>query len=68
MLEMYHDAIMVTYSMNKQEGRHDGSLIAAMREDLSDLSDAFETFDFPVFVMNLKKRTEKRRKVFRRPQ
>jgi hypothetical protein len=63
MLEMYHEAVMVTYSMNRQDGRHNGSLIAAMREELSDLSGAFEKFDFPVFVMNLKKRPEKRRNV-----
>jgi hypothetical protein len=67
MLETYHDAVMVTYSMNKVDGRHDGSLFTAMREDLSDLSGAFEKFNFPVFVMNLKKRPEKRRKVFSYP-
>ena len=61
MLQTYHDAVFVTWSMNKQNGRHNGSLISRMRGEISTVSDAFQTFDFPIFVMNLRKRPEKRR-------
>ena len=64
MLPIYHEAVAVTWKMNKLEGRHNGSLLSRMREDMAPVAEAFESFDFPVFVMNLQKRPEKRRRAY----
>jgi hypothetical protein len=61
MLETYTEAVKTTWMLNKLEGRHNGTAFELLQSDQSSVSDAFQSSDFPVFVMNLKKRPDKRR-------
>ncbi len=63
--QIFHEAILATWNLNRFPGRHDGSYIAELHRNMTDLSlSFFESFDFPVYVMNLEKRKDKRRQVF----